>query len=459
MKDRKRDLIALGAETLAETLLKLAERSEEAARAVECLTAAPEEHVLRIKKELARLDWSDYEDSPRDSWSYVEELEQLLRDLENHVTDPFEGLDLVATFYETDRKTLGYCDAPDDYVIELFRLEAQAVFEDYATRCPDKEKVAELILRLCRVDRYGVRDALIDFAEDWLPESMIDTMIAKLQKWADGEKDEHQKYHLLTLVQSLALQIDDLQLYERTRLASFGYTDGKAKAAACIDIARVYLVKGDVRTAAAWLRKIPEGETSMVGELERLWIEVSRKLGDETKLAEVLYRKFQSHRTLEALQELLDVVGQGEREKLVTNEVALILENPHFWCSDVAFLRSTGQVDALEFYTIDRAKELEHANYEYLLSLAEFLEREERLLASTVIYRGLLTSILRCGRTKSYSYGVGYLKKLDELSVSITDWKHIRHHTGFVDELFRDHGRKRTFWSKYDTKRLPLHLK
>jgi len=42
--------------------------------------------------------------------------------------------------------------------------------------------------------------------------------------------------------------------------------------------------------------------------------------------------------------------------------------------------------------------------------------------AASVIYRSLLTSILDRGYTKAYSYEVQYLKKLDTMAASRTDW-------------------------------------
>ncbi|WP_408608817.1 DUF6880 family protein [Desulfogranum japonicum] len=39
---------------------------------------------------------------------------------------------------------------------------------------------------------------------------------------------------------------------------------------------------------------------------------------------------------------------------------------------------------------------------------------------------------------------------MDELAVSITDWKECNHHEAFKEQLMQAHGRKRSFWSRYE---------
>jgi hypothetical protein len=81
------------------------------------------------------------------------------------------------------------------------------------------------------------------------------------------------------------------------------------------------------------------------------------------------------------------------------------------------------------------------------------MESENRNLAACLIYRSLLVSILERGYTKAYPHGVRYLKKLDKLSETITDWKRFHRHEAFKDRIIQAHGRKRSFWSKYEAKK------
>jgi len=444
--DRKQKLITLGADTLADALLNLAVQSDAADDLIERLTATPKKNIQRFKKKLASLKSSRHFIDWRGSSAFARKLGMLLQDLKAGVTDPLTGVELVAKFYETDAGVFGHCDDSSGHVGEVFRYDAKELFVEYASRCTEKIKVANIILKLNLNDDYGIRDTLVDCAGDCLPEPVIRSMISELQKQADNEKDEYKKRHHLMLIESLAQQIRDAKLFEKTRIASWG----KSSTAAFVDIARVYLESGDVETAYSWVKKIPEGETFQTYERDQLLLEIYRKQGDTEKLTDLLYRKFNSHHSTDTLQALLDVIGNDKQDEVIANEVALILESSTLRESDAEFLISIEKIDEAEEYLLKRADQLNGDYYVSLLSLAKAMESEKRNLAASLIYRSLLVSILERGYTKAYPHGIRYLKKLDNLTTAITDWKKFNDHETFKNQIFQSHGRKRSFWSKYE---------
>jgi hypothetical protein len=115
-----------------------------------------------------------------------------------------------------------------------------------------------------------------------------------------------------------------------------------------------------------------------------------------------------------------------------------------------AFLIELERMDEAETYLLDRADQLNGDDYDGLLPLAEAMETAERHVAATVVFRALLDAILRRGQTKTYPHGVRYLKKLDRLAESIADWRGQRHHSAYLQQLRDTHGRKRSFWSRYE---------
>jgi len=320
---------------------------------------------------------------------------------------------------------------------------------DYASRCDDKENIADIILKVNQKDSYGIRDTLIDCAGECLPEDVIRTMIATLQKWADKEKDEYGKRHYLMLIESLARQIRDAKLFEKTRIASWG----KLSTAALIDIARVYLESGDVETAHSWLKKIPEDETYQAYERDKLLEEIYHQQGDSEKLTELLYQEFRSYHSTDTLQALLDVIGNDKRNEVIADEVTQILKTDRLRESDAEFLIAIGKMDEAEAYLLGRADQLDGNHYGSLLSLAETMESENRHLVTSLIFRSLLLSILERGYTKAYPHGIRYLKKLDKLAIIISDWKEFNSHEAFKEQIIEVHGRKRSFWSKYEVKK------
>ncbi len=282
-----------------------------------------------------------------------------------------------------------------------------------------------------------------------MTEEVIRTMIATLQNWADKEKDEYGKRHHLMLIESLARQIKDAKLFEKTRITSWG----KLNSAALVDIARVYLESGDVETAHSWLKKIPEGETYQAYERDKLLEEIYQKQGYSEKLTELLFQKFRSYHSTDTLQTLLDVIGHDKRDAVVADEVEQILKVDKLRESDAEFLIAIGKMDEAEAYLLGRADKLDGNHYGRLLSLAEAMESEKRHLAASLLYRSLLISILERGYTKAYPHGIRYLKKLDKLAASVADWKEFNHHEAFKEQIIQAHGRKRSFWSKYEVKK------
>jgi hypothetical protein len=446
---RKQKLTELGAETLAKALLEIAVHSNEADELIEQLIATPKKNMQRFKKKLSSLKHSRRFIDWRGAAGFSRELEMLLQDLKSGVSDPLTGVELVAEFYKADNTIFEMCDDSSGNIGDVFRYDAKELFVDYASRCGEKEKVADIILKVNQKDNYGIRDTLIDCAGECLPEPVIRTMIAVLQKRTDKEKDEYGKRHHLMLIESLARQIKDAKLFEKTRIASWG----KLSTAALIDIARVYLESGDVETAHSWLKKIPEGETYQAYERDKLLEEIYHKQGDSEKLTDLLYQKFRSYHSTDTLQTLLDVIGNDKRDEVIADEVGLILDGSSFLESDAEFLIAIGKIDETEAYLLKRVDQLDGNHYVSLLSLAKAMESENRHLAASLMYRSLLTSILERGYTKAYPHGVRYLKKLDKLSVFVTDWKKFNHHDFFKEQIIQAHGRKRSFWSKYEVKK------
>lgn len=447
--DRKQKLIELGAESLAGALLELAAHYDAADDLLQRMLATPTENIKRFRIKLSGLKRSQRFISWRESSGFASELRALLQDLKAGVTDPLTGVQLVASFFETDKGMLGNCDDSSGNVGDVFRYDAKELFVEYASCCSDKEKIANIILKLNLKDDYGVRDTLIDCASECLPEPVIRSMIKELQALADKEDDKYKKRHHLMLIESLARQIKDAKLFEQTRIASWG----ELSTAALIDIARVYLESGDVQTAYLWLCKIPEGETYKDYERDQLLLEVYKKLGDNEKLTELLYRKFRSYNSMETLQNLLDVIGNDKLNEVVSKEVSHILECSNLRTSDAEFLISIGKIDEAEKYLLERADQLNGNLYSSLLPLAGSMESEGRNLAASLIYRSLLNSILERGHIKAYPHGINYLEILDKLATQIGLWGNFDDHEAFKAKIYQAHGRKRSFWSKYEVKK------
>ena len=442
---RKQKLIDLGAVALAEALIELAGSSERADDLIERLVATPEESVKRFKKKLSGIKRRKRFIDRREAAAFALELKTLLLGVRAGVSDALTALQQVAAFFHLDESVFNLCDDSDGYVGDVFRGDATELFVDYASRCTDKKSVAILVLKVNLEDAYGVRDSLIARAGEYLPEPLIREMISTLQGRVERAQGEYKKRDHLRLIESLARQIKDAQLYQETCLAMWGETS----TAALIDIAQVYLESGDAETAHEWIKKFPEEATFQRDERDEVLAEIYRAQGDTENLGEVLYQNFRSSPTVSSLQALLAVIGEDKRDEVLTEEVTSLLKAEGLRLSDAEFLIALGKIDEAETYLLERVDQLDGYRYTLLPPIARAMESEGRALVASMIYRSLLLSILERGYIKAYTHGARHLDKLDTLSESIIDWRESAPHVAFKAQLIQPHGLKRSFWAKY----------
>lgn len=444
--EKKQQLIELGADALADALLQLANQDQAAEDLVERLVATPQEFITRFNQVTSSLNRSRRFVRWRESAGFARELSALLQGLESAVSDPRTGVELVARFYQADKGVLGHCDDSGGHVGDVFRYQAKDLFVGYAVRCEDKEWLADLVLKLNRKDDFGVRDALIKCAAEYLPEPVIRTLIKRFETLAGKQSDEYDRRHWCYLVESLARQIKDASLFERTRLAAWGEPPPTA---ACIDIARVYLESGDAQAALAWLEKIPLEETFLAAERDQLLLEIHARLGNPQQRIEVAWRIFRRSRTARSLESLLEVIGGERREEVLAEEIVAILARETLSLENAAFLVEVEKWQEAEDYLLNRSEQINGDHYDLLLPMAQSFEEQGRVLAATALYRALLDSILRRAQTKTYLHGVRYLKKLERIAPRITDWRTLVPHANYMENLRQQHSRKSSFWAKY----------
>ena len=446
VEDRRKKLAALGAETLADAMLELATHVEVADDLVERLVATPSENIQRYKSKLAELKRRNHFISWRESAEYAYQLKMLLADLKSGVEDACAGVLLVAALFQADCDILEQCDDSDGIVGNVFQYDAKELFSFYASSCEEKAWLGEMIFDLCQKDEYGVRAILVDCAGQYLPESEIRDLIDKFQAAAGSEAEEYKKKYWMLCIQSLARQVRDAPLFEKVRLSD----SSSPSSAAFIDVARVHLECGNVETALSWIQQVPAEERFHEHDRDQLLLEIYSRTGDKEKQSRVAWRIFRRKRSSRALSDLLTVIGSNQREAVITDEVAAILEGKALSYSNAKFLIEMGNIDAAEIYLLDRADQLNGDFYRRLLPLAEAMESSGHWLCASIIYRSLLDSILRRAQSKAYAHGVNYLKKLDEIAPSIRNWRDFETHKIYLDNLRRQHTRKRSFWPRYE---------
>ena len=411
----------------------------------EMAKAAPEglkrfrARVASLKRARRFLDWREVPELTLD-------LEEMLDGLERNKPDPYLGAQAVAAFFETDRSVFERCDDSNGELGWVYGSVAAELFVRFARQCDQKERLANIVLELNRDDAYGVRLCLIDRAAQYLPDSNLRTMIERLGERAAEEVDPYRKRHQYTCIESIAAQLKDAPLYEKTiRKHWNGFPSGFL-----VDVARVYFDSGDPRAALKHLSSFEESNNYNLDAREELLIKIYGSLNQPAKQHEVAIRYFRRQRSVERLETLLALPGMVERVQVLNQEIQLIQSEGKLSLVDAKFLLDCGRIQEASTYLIDHASELDGDYYAWLVPIAKVVESNGNFLAATLIYRALLDSILRRARPTTYTHGVRYLHKLEKIATRISDWHGFDEHAKYVSRIRDSHRLKRKFWSMYE---------
>jgi hypothetical protein len=322
----RNQLIKLGPAVLADTLLELAGYSDEAAELISRLVATADEKVARFKDRLTELQRSGNFYDWRQTAGFGRELERLLHDVAESVEDCRTDVELLSLFFESDGVIFESCDDSGGEIGGIFKDTAAPIFTEFAAGCSDKRWIRDRLVSLLIKDGCGVRDCLLEDASKFLPNEEIRILIGQFSDQAEKESSTYQRRNWYRNIEQLAEQIGAPRLFEKIRIKSLG----KPNARACLDIGRVYLQSGDPKTARAWLERIDEKNFILESERDQLLRNIYSRLGETDKLVETAWKQFRSYRCLEGLEELLDVIGDGQRETVILQQVREILQETEF---------------------------------------------------------------------------------------------------------------------------------
>lgn len=438
-------LIKLGAERLADELLMLAEGSGFVDDRVNFITSSASENLERFQQQLEALCNGDFYDW-RTVSQYAEQLSRLLENLRESVESPCEGIKWVSLFFQKDRVIMESCDDSGGDVGMVFLVDATECFAHFARQCADPDYVAESLLGLVLENEYGVRDELIKIASAVLPEPWLRWMVQRLMDRKAVAEDAWEGTSYDVLLRSLAKQLNDAGLFQTVAIVS-GLSFGL-----CLEIAEIYLDNRSLERAQSWVDRANEEFTDSYGyhsnDVRRIQQEIYHQQGNRSGEVKIAWEIFRANRSVEAMDMLLQTVGEELRSDVITKETEAILNSSteQLVSKDVSFLLDLEDVDAVERYLMERAALLRSQHYTVLTNWVAHLEQCS-LLAS-LIYRALLDDILDRGYTKAYHYGVDYWYKLQWLSPQVADWSPYLTHLQYQKQVQQQHGRKYSFWQQ-----------
>lgn len=338
------------------------------------------------------------------------------------------------------------CDDSDGAIGDVFRFDAIETVVEFARPCDDHEWLVDLTVTLMGEDEYALNERLIDRASKYLPEAHLRSLVDRCLALAESEPNEYQQRVWNRCVESLASQLADPRLFESTRRQS----DPDLGTAACLDIGEAYLRAGEPEQALVWFNKTPGDAAFMFDRRYELLLEVHLALGQRDEASEIARLRFRHDRHGGTLSDLLDLIGEDQRGAVLDEAASLVLADPELDLEDLAFLIDQSRIVDVESYLQARGDQIDGRRYNQLTPIVRRLIELSLHLPATLVYRALLDSILERGYSKAYNHAVSYLRSLDRLSGSISDWRKLRTHDAYMKAVRKKHGRKYSFWNRYE---------
>lgn len=395
--------------------------------------------IAALKRSRRFVDW-------RGVRGFAFQLDQLLNDIEQNINNPKDGTELVLSFIKCDSSVFNRCDDSSGTIGEIFRYGATDLLIQFASRLDDKSWLADRLFKMMLQDDYGVRDSMLAFADQILPESEIRKLVKRFSEYAGTLEDKYAIRSMLGNNQILAKCLNDPVLYEKTVLTAHP----ELVPAFIADIAEQYLKADAPETALDWLDRIKGHESHQIDRIRKLRLDINAQLGNQAESENLAWTIFMNSRTQSNLDQLLEIVGQQDLEKIISKARQDILNEKRFSVTDTRFLIENKLVDDAENYILKHVNELEHQFYGHLLPIVEIMELNEKYLAATIIYRGLIKPIMDKAVSKNYRHAIRYMRRLDAFDTRITDWQNVLPHAEYQDEFRKQHFRKSSYWSKYE---------
>lgn len=442
-------LLLLEKEVLVEALLEASYRDDITTSVIHRLVSKESENLIRFKSRLKSLSDRNYFISWREVSYFADELADMLDNLRAAATSPKEGLELLKLFFSYDQIIIEMCDDSSGFVGDVFRYNASEMFEEYATQCADKDYLADLLLSLVLDNEYGLRDMLADQADKFLPEGKLRDMFDQLwQRCHELDNKLYSYSNEMILLQKIASLLYDPILYEK----ALSLEDNSNEDYKNFRLGKMYFKAKDYQKSKSYLEKVDKKASPYLSELSELLSELYTQLGDIESVKKIAWERFRKSRSVTFFYKVLELEGKERESELLSDELSLIHKDQTLSMHNAEFLLEMKLYEDLESYLFQRKHLLNGDSYYSLLDLAEVLEDKQYVLTASLIYRALLDSILRRGYSKAYHHGVRYLKKLDKLANRIQDWKGCQEQEDYFYEVKTHHGRKHSFWAKYNPK-------
>ncbi len=448
------NLASLDNQILAEFIASLYGEDEFLDSKIERLLLSSDSDALTtlLKKEIASLKRSKRYIDYYESAGFSNAISELQREIENNVLPvlPDQAFKLVDSLLRTAENSLERCDDSNGYIGDTYREICLLWLKAASMSSAPKSGWMNAVKLLASNNDYGVLDALLPNAHILLADDELHQLASYYEEGlrdALNNKSDRMDYLSQSVnLHSVAEALKDPDMYLRATLLvspSPNYLQIE-------DMVRFFMRCGAHEQAIKWLKNDWGNESRGKPNAIRLSLLADSYLAlnqhDQHRMT--LIELLSIDPTYSNLQKTLPLVSAKEAEKLRTKFIAAVLNESDIYAKLSPLLQLEEYAQA-EDVAINNMAALESCSYTTLLSLLD-LTPEDLPLLRIILLRCLLGDILHRGKTQAYHYAAGYLKKLDRFDQKSIDYRSLPNHADFMVNVKEKHGRKSSFWSKYN---------
>lgn len=171
-------------------------------------------------------------------------------------------------------------------------------------------------------------------------------------------------------------------------------------------------------------------------------------LGKETDLRHAMWARFETRLCAETLRRYVSRLPDFEDDEALLDARAHVKNHPEL-VRGLIFCLNWPDPALAAYLVMSRPAELDGNAYEILTPTSKLLEAEHPL-AATLVWRSMITFALQNNRTTRYRHAARHLASCADAEMAITDYGTLQNHDAFVSDLRRKHPRKNAFWDRVD---------
>lgn len=467
-----KNLAALGAGSLAELLLELANGDAAAKRRLRLelagqsggddVAAEVRKRIATIAKSNSFVDWHKVR-------ALAKDLEAQRAAIMKHVapTKPADALDLLWRLLEIAPSIYERCDDSNGTIGDIMDEALENLGEVAVPAKLPADKLVERVFASVCANDYAQFDGLIEEMVEALGKEGLGLLMAKFEHLAatPPTRPKGQERRVVAISSRGPIYEDDYASDRHTRLVrsalteiadALGDVDGyaarftdaeQANPAIAADIAERLLAAG---RAAEALAALATGNPDAGGgrrwpDWERIRIDVLEDLSRSTDAQADRWALFERDLNADYLRAYLKRLPDFDDEEAETRAIVHAGAYADFHHA-LAFLIEWPAHDAAAALILERHSELDGDHYWLLTPAADALDQGHPL-AATLMLRAMTVFALDKARSKRYGHAARHLKTCEYLAKRIDDWGGHPDHEAWVADLRLRHGRKAAFWN------------